>query len=67
MVIFDTNIIIDHLRQSERNDTLLMQIAQKILKENLALSQSSAFKNFMRVKARVRKKKRSISLPQLRR
>ena len=38
MVILDTNIIIDHLRQSQRNDTLLMQIAKKISKENLALS-----------------------------
>ncbi len=38
MVVLDTNIIIDHLRQSPNNDTLLKQIARKTKKEDLAIS-----------------------------
>lgn len=38
MVILDTNIIIDHLRQSEKNDTELMKIARQMNKSELALS-----------------------------
>jgi predicted nucleic acid-binding protein len=38
MVILDTNIIIDHLRQNQKQDTLLLKIAQKISKESLAFS-----------------------------
>ncbi len=38
MVILDTNIIIDHIRQPEAKDTHLMKIAQKVAKENLAIS-----------------------------
>lgn len=38
MVILDTNIIIDHLRQKDGEDSHLMRIARKIAKENLAIS-----------------------------
>ncbi len=39
MVILDTSIIIDHLRQSpSTGKTLLMEIAEKYLKEELAVS-----------------------------
>lgn len=36
--MLDTNIIIDHLRSKEKAETLLMTIARKVVKENLALS-----------------------------
>src|SRR3989344_6944353 len=38
MVVLDTNIIIDHLRQTGKGDTLLLKIAQALPKETLALS-----------------------------
>lgn len=38
MVILDTNIIIDHLRQSPNKETLLKSIARKTRKEDLAIS-----------------------------
>ncbi len=38
MVILDTNIIIDHLRQSPNKDTLLKNIARKTKKEDIAIS-----------------------------
>lgn len=38
MVVLDTDIIIDHLRQAHDKETLLMKIAKKISKENLAIS-----------------------------
>lgn len=38
MVVLDTNIVIDHLRQTGKGDTLLLRIAQKVPKEMLALS-----------------------------
>lgn len=38
MVILDTNIIIEHLRFSGKGETVLMQIAKKVVKENLAIS-----------------------------
>lgn len=38
MVILDTSVIIDHLRQSGSEKTHLMKIAQRIAKENLATS-----------------------------
>ena len=38
MVILDTSIIIDHIRQPEAKETHLMKIAQKVAKENLAIS-----------------------------
>lgn len=38
MVILDTNIIIDHLRQALAQPTLLMQLAQRESKSNLAIS-----------------------------
>ncbi|MBU2591868.1 MAG: PIN domain-containing protein [Patescibacteria group bacterium] len=38
MVIIDTSVIIDHLRQSSEGDTLLLKIAKAMPKENLALS-----------------------------
>jgi tRNA(fMet)-specific endonuclease VapC len=38
MVVVDTNIIIDHLRQRGKEDTVLMGLAQNIAKENLAIS-----------------------------
>lgn len=37
MVVLDTNIIIDHLRQRS-DDTVLLKIARRIAKENLAIS-----------------------------
>ncbi len=38
MVILDTNIIIDHLRQSEGADTAFRSIPRRIAKEDLAIS-----------------------------
>ncbi len=38
MVILDTSIIIDHLRQSQDKETLLIKIAKEVSKENLAIS-----------------------------
>lgn len=38
MVVLDTSVIIDHLRQLDKKPTSLMKIAQKIAKENLAIS-----------------------------
>lgn len=38
MVIIDTNIIIDHLRQSSGGDTLLMKLVKKMPKEILCVS-----------------------------
>ncbi len=38
MVIIDTSIIIDHLRQSQAKTTALMAIAEKIPQQELALS-----------------------------
>ena len=38
MVVLDTNIIIDHLRQSPNKETLLKSIARKTQKEDLAIS-----------------------------
>lgn len=38
MVILDTNIIIDHLRRGQKGDSLFLQIANKIAKEDLAIS-----------------------------
>lgn len=38
MVILDTSVIIDHLRQTEVKQTHLMKIAKKVTKENLAIS-----------------------------
>lgn len=38
MVILDTNIIIDHLRQQEKGDTILMKVARTVEKEELGIS-----------------------------
>ncbi|MGD9129674.1 MAG: PIN domain-containing protein [Candidatus Woesebacteria bacterium] len=38
MVIFDTNIIIDHLRISGKKKSLLLQFAEKSPKESFAIS-----------------------------
>ena len=38
MVILDTNVIIDHLRQSGAKETLLLRIAKRTARENLAIS-----------------------------
>lgn len=38
MVILDTNIIIDHLRQRGEKETILMRVASTVAKENLAIS-----------------------------
>jgi predicted nucleic acid-binding protein len=38
MVILDTDIIIDHLRQASAKDTILIKVAKKISKEQLAIS-----------------------------
>ncbi len=38
MVILDTNIIIDHLRQRGSATTLLMEMAKRVPKANLAIS-----------------------------
>lgn len=38
MVILDTNIIIDHLRRSQKGDSLFLQIAKKVAREDLAIS-----------------------------
>lgn len=41
MVILDTNIIIDHLRQPPKKTSLLVKIVEKKSKENLAISMIS--------------------------
>lgn len=38
MVVLDTNIIIDHLRQTKNKQTHLMMLAEEVVKENLAIS-----------------------------
>lgn len=38
MVILDTGVIIDHLRQRAAGDTLLLRAARRLAKEELALS-----------------------------
>ena len=38
MVVLDTNIIIDHLRQGGKKETTLTAIARNVAKENLAIS-----------------------------
>ncbi|MBI5452946.1 type II toxin-antitoxin system VapC family toxin [Candidatus Gottesmanbacteria bacterium] len=38
MVILDTSIIIDHLRQKQKKETLLEKIAKKEKRDNLAVS-----------------------------
>ncbi len=38
MVILDTNILIDHLRQTSDSSSILTKIARKIPKEDLAIS-----------------------------
>lgn len=38
MVILDTNIIIDHLRQREKGDTILMKVARAVGKEEMGIS-----------------------------
>src|SRR6185437_3265271 len=38
MVVIDTNIIIDHLRLQEKEQSLLMKLASQLPKETLALS-----------------------------
>ncbi|MBI3335729.1 MAG: PIN domain-containing protein [Candidatus Portnoybacteria bacterium] len=38
MVILDTSIIIEHLRSTAKKGTILMQVAQKMARENLAIS-----------------------------
>jgi len=38
MVVLDTSIIVDHLRQARTKQTSLMKIAKKTSKENLAIS-----------------------------
>ena len=38
MVVLDTNIIIDHLRQKQAKETLLLAVAREAAKENLAIS-----------------------------
>lgn len=38
MVILDTNLIIDHLRQSAVPETAFIKIAQEITRENLGIS-----------------------------
>ncbi len=38
MVVLDTSVIIDHLRQPSGTETWLQKIAKKIAKENLAIS-----------------------------
>lgn len=38
MVVLDTSIIIDHLRQGEKSESLLMKIATYMSKSNLAIS-----------------------------
>ena len=38
MVVLDTNIVIDHLRQTNRGDTALMRAAECFGEEKLALS-----------------------------
>jgi predicted nucleic acid-binding protein len=41
MVVLDTNIIIDHLRQSKKKETHLTKIAKQKPKEELAISMVS--------------------------
>lgn len=38
MVVLDTNIIIDHLRQTDVSESLLIKVVKKMTKQNLALS-----------------------------
>lgn len=38
MVILDTNIVIDHLRQNKREETVLSKLAREKPKETLAIS-----------------------------
>lgn len=38
MVVLDTNVIVDHLRQTDTAQTYLMKIAEEVSKENLAIS-----------------------------
>lgn len=38
MILLDTNIIIDHIRQSHDTETVLMSIAKEYPKEELAIS-----------------------------
>lgn len=38
MILLDTNIIIDHIRQTGKKETVLMSIAKKHPKEELAIS-----------------------------
>lgn len=38
MVVLDTNIIIDHLRQTDSSESLLIRVVKKMTKQNLALS-----------------------------
>lgn len=38
MILLDTNIIIDHLRQFKEKETILMGVSKKHSKEDLALS-----------------------------
>lgn len=38
MVIVDTNIIIDHVRQKQNHDTVFLQIAEQYGNDNLAIS-----------------------------
>jgi len=38
MVVLDTSVIIAHLRQARAKETVLMKIAGKVTKENLAIS-----------------------------
>jgi len=38
MVVLDTNIIIDHLRQNNNKETALTAISRRVSKENMAIS-----------------------------
>lgn len=38
MVVLDTDVIIDHLRERHARETALLRIAKKVPKENLAIS-----------------------------
>ena len=38
MVIIDTSVIIDHLRQTKIKETRLMKTVKKVVKDNLAIS-----------------------------
>lgn len=41
MVVLDTSVIVDHLRQTKTKQTSLMKVARKVAKENLAISMIS--------------------------